>query len=321
MAIKLSIICPVYKVAEYIPELLNSLILGANDKSVEFIFVNDACPDGSMDLCLEVLSNRKSEIKFSFQFFNLEKNSGQAFARNVALSKAQGEYVGFLDSDDLISKKYWSVLSVEMNSGDQDIIEFGFQEFSGLPPTDQQIAPVKNILSSEINPFITGFFVWTRVYKRELLKGLTFPEGMIYEDVYFNVLAFSKANSIGFVSKCLVFYRKREGSTTASRSSNYSQLLENLIKSVRQVISKSGVRHLLMLELSKRCLLIVLKGINIKESKERIKFYSNCSPLLKEAARMNSDYGEGFMGVSGALYITCANTTLKVLSLMARLKK
>lgn len=322
MSVKLSIICPMYKVVEFLPELIDSLILGANSRELEILFVDDACPEGSGDACKQYLSLRNSEINFSYQVTILKENLGQAGARNHALAQVKGDYVGFLDSDDLISKEYWQVLSPQITAREQDIIEFSFQEFvKSTSLIGNECAPVSMKLSSELNPFTTGFFVWTRVFKRELLEGLSFPEGMIYEDIYFTVLAFSKAKNIEFIPKYLVYYRKREGSTTATRTSSYSQLLENLINAVHRVISKSKVPRKLMLALSQRCLLIVLKGINIKDSRERNKFYNNCRPLLKKAFSMNSINGKGHNKLIGFACILASSIVVRSFLLLGRFKK
>jgi glycosyltransferase involved in cell wall biosynthesis len=321
MSAKLSIICPMYKVVEFLPELIDSLTLGTNSQEVEILFVDDACPEGSGNACKQYLSLRNPEINFSYQVIILKENLGQAGARNHALAQVESDYVGFLDSDDLISKEYWQVLSPQITAGAQDIIEFSFQEFSKTAPVSNECAPVRAISSSELNPFTTGFFVWTRVFKRELLEGLSFPEGMIYEDIYFTVLAFSKAKNIAFIPECLVYYRKREGSTTATRASSYSQLLENLINAVHRVISKSKVPSELMLALSKRCLLVVLKGINIKDSRERNKFYDNCRPLLKEAFSMNSINGKSYKKLIGFACILASSIVVRSFLLLGRFKK
>jgi glycosyltransferase involved in cell wall biosynthesis len=320
MSVKLSIICPMYKVVEFLPELIDSLIAGANNKEVELIFVDDACPENSAEVCKRYLNTKSSDINFSYQVLILDQNIGQAGARNYALSRVEGDYIGFLDSDDLISKKYWQVLSSQIKTCDQDIIEFGFQEFSGVLPKEEH-AKIKSISSSELNPFRTGFFVWTRVFKRALLEGLLFPEGMIFEDIYFTVLAFSKAKEIEFIPECLVFYRKRDGSTTSIRSSSYSQLLENLVKAVHQVISKSSVSNEMMLALSKRCLLVIFKGAKISDIGDRVRFYRNCAPLLKEATDMNLMYSVGFNKFLGGGCILASKIILNAFLLFSRFKK
>jgi len=291
MAIKLSLICPVYKVAEYIPQLMQSLLEGVNNESVEIIFVDDCCPENSILLCEEFIDRNKNEIEFHSKIIKLKKNSGQAAARNVALKVSKGDYIGFIDSDDVIASDYYKVLRPYINLCKNDIIEFHYQEFSGEPPPLSLTQNTTELPSSQLNPFYTGFFVWTRLYKKKSLKELTFPEGMIYEDVYFNMHAFSLSKSIIRINTCLIHYRKRAGSTTALRNARYSQLLVNLVNSVGQVIGISVSPKAMISLLLERCLLLMLKGLKIRDKLERKEYYKLCWPQLHKSKGLSTTYG------------------------------
>ena len=151
---KLSIICPIYKVKKYIPALLESLIIGVNDPCVEIIFINDCCPEGSMLLCQDYISKNLNRIKFSYQLVNHKINYGIAATRNTGLALACGKYIGFIDSDDLISKNYLIMLSHDLDTGHNDIIEFGYREFSDLIPEEDFFTSKITASASPLNPFI-----------------------------------------------------------------------------------------------------------------------------------------------------------------------
>jgi len=276
MAIQLSLICPVYKVAEFIPDLMQSLLLGVNTDQVEIIFVDDSCPENSIDICETFILENAAEIKFNSTIIKQSINKGQAAARNAALLIAKGEYIGFIDSDDAIATNYWDVLSPYVQAAKKDIIEFGFEEFTTSLPLSET-SKVTELASSNLNPFYSGFFVWTRLYKKEMLGELTFPEGMIYEDIFYNIHAFSKAKNTVKLSAILVYYRKRSGSTTSSRTSTYSQLLLNLVDSVKTRINYFDDKGIVVSQVAKFSLLSALKGFKIKEKKERKLFFSKCN--------------------------------------------
>ena len=171
MPIKLSLICPVYKVAEFIPDLMQSLLQGVNSDQVEIIFVDDCCPENSISLCESFILEHKSDINFNSTIIKQPINKGQAAARNAALLIAKGEYIGFIDSDDAIASNYWDVLSSYVTVGTKDIIEFAFEEFNSVLPLSVSNTVIESE-STNTALFDTGFFVWTRLYKKEMLKGL-----------------------------------------------------------------------------------------------------------------------------------------------------
>ena len=290
MTIQVSLICPIYKVAQYIPELMSSLLAGVNTEQVEIIFVDDCCPEQSIIICEQFIAEHLEAIKFKFEIIKQPINQGQAAARNVALKVAKGNYIGFIDSDDAISPEYWNTLSDYINNQQHDIIEFGFEEFIDTLPK-QNMGEVIELPSSNLNPFYYDFFVWTRLYKKEMVEKLCFPEGMIYEDIFYNVHAFAKAQSTVRLSASLVYYRKREGSTTALRTSQYSQLLINLVTASKETIQVVPQQQELVSLLQKRCLLLMLKGLKIVDKYDRKKYYQLCSPCLLSVRDLSKKYG------------------------------
>ncbi|NMF47263.1 glycosyltransferase family 2 protein [Pseudoalteromonas arctica] len=278
MPIKLSLICPVYKVAEFIPDLMQSLLFGINTDKVEIIFVDDCCPENSISLCESFILEHKSDIRFNSTIIKQPINIGQAAARNAALLIAKGEYIGFIDSDDVIASNYWDVLSSYVTDGTRDIIEFSFAEFSTTVPLSVNNEVIESE-STNTALFDSGFFVWTRLYKKEMLKGLKFPEGVIYEDIYYNIHAFSMAESILRLSNTLVYYRKRAGSTTSSRTSSYSNLLLNMTNAVKATLSSFDKKNVVVAQVARYSLLVSLKGFTIKNRSDRKIFFNSCKKI------------------------------------------
>ena len=95
---KISILVAVYNTAAYLPQCLDSL-LSQTLKDIEVICVDDASTDNSLAL-LHQYAEKDNRVKV----FALKENSGQAHARNVGLSHATGDYIGFVDSDDWLSQ-------------------------------------------------------------------------------------------------------------------------------------------------------------------------------------------------------------------------
>ena len=95
---KISLLVAVYNTAAYLPQCLDSL-LSQTLKDIEVICVDDASTDNSLAL-LHQYAEKDNRVKV----FALKENSGQAHARNVGLSHATGDYIGFVDSDDWLSQ-------------------------------------------------------------------------------------------------------------------------------------------------------------------------------------------------------------------------
>ncbi|WP_158768367.1 glycosyltransferase family 2 protein [Paraglaciecola sp. L1A13] len=295
MPILVSLICPVYKVAQYIPELMQSLFEGINTDKVEIIFVDDCCPENSITLVEQFIAEHKQALKFNPSIIKQPINQGQAAARNKALAVAQGQYIGFIDSDDAIAPHYWKTLEPYVERAKNDIIEFGFTEFTTVLP-DVNDTVISELPSSNLNPFHTGFFVWTRLYNRDTLNDLRFPKGMIYEDIWFNIHAFSKAQTSVRISSTLVYYRKRAGSTTALRTSKYSDLLVNLITAIQQTIDNTHQKRELVSQLQKRTFLLMLKGLKISDKADRKIYYQLCYPKMIEVNKLVKQHGSNIIG-------------------------
>ena len=116
---KLSIIIPYYNTWEYTEKLLNVLEPQIK-KSIEVILIDDGCNETRLD-------------KFKFvKITHLDKNYGASHAWNVGLSQATGEYIGFIDSDDMVTSNYIDTLLYAIEKENTDEIIFGFWRSNNL---------------------------------------------------------------------------------------------------------------------------------------------------------------------------------------------
>ena len=106
---KLSIIVPVYGVEKYIDKCLDSLVKQSL-KEIEIIVVNDGTKDNSQKIIDKYVKKYPEKIK-SY----IKENGGQGSARNYGLEKANGEYIGYVDSDDFIEKDMYKKLYITNN--------------------------------------------------------------------------------------------------------------------------------------------------------------------------------------------------------------
>ena len=121
---KVSVIVPVYKTEKYLDECLES-IENQTLREIEIVCVNDGSPDNSIDI-LENHKRKDGRIKIINQ-----ENAGISMARNAGIKNSKGEYVLFLDSDDLISPKLCEIAyNKAKENKDADIVQFKFLYFN-----------------------------------------------------------------------------------------------------------------------------------------------------------------------------------------------
>lgn len=164
LSIKLSIITPYYNALPYIKKLGNILIPQLND-NIEWIVIDDGTGDDLSFLC-------SPYVKVLYLPIN---SGGASVPRNVGLDNARGEYVAFIDSDDLVSADYIYHITNKINNETFDYCYLSWYSDA-----------FKVII--EDNPPDWNLCVWNCVYKRDLIGNERFkPELIIAEDYDFNV--------------------------------------------------------------------------------------------------------------------------------------
>ena len=207
----ISIIVPVYNVKNYLEKCLQS-ICGQTYKNLEIILIDDGSSDGSGELC-DLFAQRDGRIKVIHQ-----TNAGQSAARNRGLAVAQGEFLGFVDSDDWIEPDMYEFLYCLLKENEADISicshcrdkdggsvvkyasgkQFVFTRDEGI----RALAVDKHIRN----------YVWDKLYKRCLFSDIAFPLNRIFEDIAISYQVFYKAENIVMRDLPKYHYVIREGS-------------------------------------------------------------------------------------------------------------
>ena len=186
--VKISIIIPVYNVERYIKECLISVI-NQTIKSKEIILLDDASTDNS----LNILEEYEYEYPNLIRLIKLEKNKGQSYCRNLGLDIANGEYIGFVDSDDIISPNMFEELvenAIKRNSDiaitefdvcNEDISKIDLENLININREKDikfEVINTVNALKKFFRGEITGS-PCTKIYKRDLVleNEIKFPVG------------------------------------------------------------------------------------------------------------------------------------------------
>lgn len=211
----ISVIVPVYNVEKYISRCVDSL-LGQTYKNIEILLIDDGSNDDSSLICDHYASENKNIIAIH------KNNGGQSSARNEGLMQARGQYIGFVDSDDWVSKDMYEYLYNLLIEYDADASSIWFVTCK----TEDDLVKVHqeniNVLyGSEILEFhlkealCSGTHSMCRcLFKASIIKGMRYPEGYVNEDIPFKFEALSKTGI--FVNSNLVkyFYFQDSESTT-----------------------------------------------------------------------------------------------------------
>ena len=212
----ISVIIPVYKVETYLEKCIVSIV-EQTYKALEIILVDDGSPDRCGLICDE-WGKKDNRIKIIHK-----KNGGLSEARNYGLDIAQGTYVVFIDSDDLVAPTMIERLFAESQKHEADIVECNYSCFTDvLPekenrePTTSTVCTSEKALSLLLNESVFKYTVWNKLYRREIFDTLRFEVGKLHEDVFFTYQAFGKSKCINKIDDCLYYYRQRSGSIMGS---------------------------------------------------------------------------------------------------------
>ena len=220
--ILLSIICRSYNGEKYIYSALKSLADNLNS-SCEVIIVDN----GSIDKTLKRIEDFKKNEKYSFTLkFIQQENSGPGGSCNTGLDFANGNYVGFLDCDDILLNNFKYIFNLIKNNK-FDIIEYGFVTF--LRENQINLKKYKSLYNSldgeynlsEILEIIfarTNWYPFIRFYKRILWQNIRFPIDKAYEDDMTIYKVFLKASNIFIVDQPVLAYRQHNMSITAKHT-------------------------------------------------------------------------------------------------------
>lgn len=173
----ISVIVPIYNAEKYLAQCIESIIHQTH-RDLQILLINDGSTDSSLSIAQD-FAQRDARIEIHTQ-----SNQGQSAARNNGLQHATGEYISFVDADDYLDNDFYETLLPYI--ANYDCVQIGYRRVS----TEGRIMEEK--LPRYFYQFTSPCM---RLYHRNIFTqhALTFPEGMIYEDVVFS-LDFWKAN-------------------------------------------------------------------------------------------------------------------------------
>lgn len=214
----LSVIIPYYNAKEYTDELLSILDKQITDE-IEVLLIDDG-------------SKEKYVSKYSWLNIIRQNNGGVSAARNTGLDNATGQYVSFIDADDLVTDDYFETILQKIKEEKFDYMYLSWDSFGGW-----DVNITLHSLEEEFPPW--NLCVWNRVYKRELIKDIRFNlKKLIAEDAEFIRKAQYNCKKKSFVDKILYHYRSDTPNSLSKKFNNNELEMERVVYNFKRITSK-----------------------------------------------------------------------------------
>lgn len=223
----LSILVPCYNSERHVAETISN-ILSQLHADMELICYDDGSIDGTLDILCDYDDERMTVI-------DGQRNAGISHARNQLLAAAQGEYVWFIDSDDLLFPGSIAEISAILSRVQPDTLSFNFRRIGSrrydkahtiesdtdhttfIGPADQILHDPRLIVSGTVVSF--NMHPWSRIFKRQLFDEMTqFPIGRVFEDVEVIPLILYRSRKHYHWPKAVIQYRQHDNSILGEMS-------------------------------------------------------------------------------------------------------
>lgn len=185
---------------------------------MEIILINDGSSDNSLMICTDYLTKDKRIILIN------SINLGVSIARNIGLEKASGDFIGFVDSDDVISLEMYNKLLEVIISENADIAECGYNKVYGkkiikgdINVPSRVLVGTQNILNIYLSQNTITNFNCNKLFKKKCVEETRYKNIKYSEDFLFNISSMAKCQKYVSISEPLYFYTQHSLSTTSSK--------------------------------------------------------------------------------------------------------
>ncbi|MDD7738629.1 MAG: glycosyltransferase [Fusicatenibacter sp.] len=235
----ISVVIPVYNIQEYVDDCIESVV-HQTYQNLEIIIVDDGSIDQSGKKC-DAWAGKDPRIQVIHQ-----KNGGLSEARNTGMKYVSGNYVGFVDGDDVIFPEMYQKLLDNMRETSAQIsccelkrdtnfsLNQSLKTLDGYPIEDleeqkkkRRVLSGRDAMQALVYENHFQVTVWNKLYHKSILDGISFEKGKYHEDEFWTYQVVARAERIVVLDEELYGYRLRENSiTTQQYSLKHLDLLE-----------------------------------------------------------------------------------------------
>lgn len=259
-----SIIVPIYKVEDHLERCVRSL-MEQNYTDIEYVFVNDASPDGSLSLLHQILSDYPERAE-SVKIISHDVNKGLPAARNSGMNLATGDYIFHCDSDDWVDRYMISDLIAITRLSDIDILYTDFylsfksnERYMHQPKYENPMDCLIGMLCGSMK-----FNVWNKLIRRSLYvdNGITFPEGNSMGEDMTILKLFCKAETVKYVPQSYYHYMQTNPNAYTKRFSKAQLIdiqcnLENVVEYIHKHVALDLTREIEYFKLTMKLPLLI----------------------------------------------------------------
>ena len=209
----ISIIVPVYNVADYIEKCIDSLI-NQTYHHLEIILIDDGSTDKSGEICDNYAQMDKRITVYH------KANGGLSDARNYGIDRAHGRFLGFVDGDDWVHSQMYEIMCDKLESENADVITCWFEQrnqenFRKVIKNEEVSVINVNGAEALIHIDKTLVVAWNKLYKKEIFYNLRYPVGRLHEDEFVIHRVFRQCKKVTIINKPLYYYTIRNNSIVA----------------------------------------------------------------------------------------------------------
>lgn len=243
----ISVIVPVYNISAVLHYSVDSLIVQQNEADCEIILVDDGSTDGSAKICDGYAKTDSIKVVH-------KANGGLSSARNAGIDKARGEWLIFVDGDDVLLPGTMKRLAEYCDRVDSDVdyIQYGYQETSDYNSATLTPIPAKpctpRILTDAADKFAYLFntggeaaSMCTKMVRRRIFDSLRFKEGILHEDEQFTTHLLLESKNGAYVTDRPYVYVRRPGSITQHRFNSWRLDIIDIMNERLSLLRQAGL--------------------------------------------------------------------------------
>ncbi len=235
--LKLSIIVPVYNVAQYLPKCLQSILRqGLSTDQYECLLINDGSTDNSRNICEEYVQNYDN-----FKLID-QKNQGVSIARNTGIDNAQGEFVCFIDSDDYLLDDGLNKAFIPFASRkDIDVISFrSSYDYWSVQEINNEVDYEGNAHNLIVRDGLPSF-CWLFIYRRSFLnqEHIRFEKLIVCEDQLFsNTVMLANPKVLSTHANIYRYVVHRDSITTKRSKSHCRKCVDDYLYGYEEILNQ-----------------------------------------------------------------------------------